>query len=132
MRDRNTRQVHQTVTYLIAGIWLVNGLLCKVLNLVPRHQLIVSRILGGEYAGLLTKAIGVAEILLAIWIISLIKARLCALVQITMVAVMNIVEFWLVPDLLLFGRANAIFATIFIGLVYYHEFVLNQKAPLHG
>ena len=37
---------HQVLHYLIAAVWLANGLFCKVLNLVPRHQQIVARILG--------------------------------------------------------------------------------------
>jgi hypothetical protein len=29
---------YQLLNYLIAAVWLVNGLFCKVLNLVPRHD----------------------------------------------------------------------------------------------
>ena len=43
------------------------------------------------------------------------------------VATMNGMEFILVPDLLLWGRFNSIFALLFIGLVYYNEFVLNKQ-----
>jgi hypothetical protein len=43
---------------LIAAAWLVNGLFCKVLNFVPRHEEIVRRILGDEYSVFLTKASG--------------------------------------------------------------------------
>lgn len=43
------------------------------------------------------------------------------------VATMNIIEFIVVPDLLLWGRLNVVFACMFIGLVYYNEFVLNKK-----
>ncbi len=39
-------RLHQLLTYAIASVWLVNGLFCKVLNWVPRHQFIVARILG--------------------------------------------------------------------------------------
>jgi len=115
------------LTGLIAVVWIANGLFCKVLNLVPRHQLIVSRILGGEYAGLWTKAIGVAEIFMAIWILSGIKTRLNAVTQIIVVATMNIMEFILAPDLLLFGRVNSIVALMFILVIYYNEYVLNKK-----
>jgi hypothetical protein len=40
---------------------------------------------------------------------------------------MNTLEFILVPDLLLWGRANAIFAFMLIGVIYFNEFYLNQK-----
>jgi len=49
-------------TFLTIGIslvWLINGLFCKVLDFVPRHELIVSRILGTEYTLILTKLIGI-------------------------------------------------------------------------
>jgi hypothetical protein len=94
-----------------------------VLNLVPRHQQIVSRILGDTYAPLLTKAIGFSEIIMTIWIISGIFPRLNAWTQIIIIATMNILEFTLVPDLLLWGKANALFAFLFILLIYYKSFV---------
>ncbi len=119
--------IHILLTYLIASVWIINGLFCKVLNLVPRHEQIVSRILGNDYSGVLTKAIGISEILMAIWILSKIKSRLCATTQIVIVAAMNTIEFFLAPDLLLFGKLNSLIALIFIGLVYYNEFALNKK-----
>lgn len=119
--------MHRTIKYFIATVWLVNGLFCKVLNFVPRHQLIVSRILGNEYAVFLTKAIGIAEVIMAFWILSAYRARISAITQMAVVASMNIIEFLIVPDLLLFGKLNAFFASLFIILVYYNEFVLNKK-----
>ncbi len=114
-------------TALIVLVWLANGLLCKVLNLVPRHQMIVARILGDDYAPPLTKAIGVSEILMVVWILSGIKPRWCAIFQIAIVAIMNVLEFYLVPDLLLFGHMNIVFATGFIAIVYINQFVLKPQ-----
>ncbi len=108
------------LTIGIALVWLINGLFCKLLNLVPRHQMIVSSILGKDYSYIATKTIGVLEVLMFIWIISKIKSRLCALTQIIVIAIMNIIEFIFVPHLLLFGRANIIIATIFIFIIFYH------------
>ncbi len=45
--------IHQIATILIAGVWVVNGLFCKVLNLTPRHESIVARILGDAHAHVL-------------------------------------------------------------------------------
>jgi hypothetical protein len=118
--------LHKILTVLISLVWLVNGLFAKVLGLVPRHQQIVARILGDNYAMIATKAIGVSEILMFLWVISRIKTRLCAISQIIIVAVMNTLEFILVPDLLLFGKLNSVIALIFIFTVYYNEFVLNS------
>jgi uncharacterized membrane protein YphA (DoxX/SURF4 family) len=119
--------IHKILTILIALVWLANGLLCKVLNLVPRHQQIVGRILGETHAGLLTKLIGVSEILMAVWIISGIKSRLNAMAQMIIIGLMNCIEFVLAPDLLLWGKANSVFAFIFIALIYYNEFKLRKK-----
>lgn len=124
----NTQRKHQILTTLIAAVWLVNGLFCKVLNLVPRHQEIVSNILGSSHSRLLTILIGLSELLMCLWILSGIFSRLNAITQIAIIATMNILEFVLVPDLLLWGKLNALFAFLFIILVYYNEFNLNKKA----
>ena len=64
---------------------------------------------------------------MAVWIISRIKQRLNAITQIIIIAVMNTLEFLLVPDLLLWGKLNSLFAFTFILFIYYNEFVLNTK-----
>ena len=124
MTDRNT---HSIGTLFMAAVWLANGLLCKVLNLVPRHEQIVARILGNDYSRPLTMLIGLSEIVMVIWILTKYKPTFNAIAQMTVVATMNILEFVLAPDLLLWGRFNAVFALIFIALVYYNEFVLNKQ-----
>ncbi len=119
--------IYRLLHYLIALVWLVNGLFCKVLNGVPRHREIVARILGGEYADLFTRAIGLAEIAMAAWVASGIMPRVNALAQVAIIALMNVLEFALVPDLLLWGRLNALFAFLFISLILYNEFYLKDK-----
>jgi hypothetical protein len=115
------------LNFLIATVWIANGLFCKVLNLVPRHQEIVARILGNEHSRLLTVLIGLSETGMAIWILSRIRSRVNAIAQILIIATMNTLEFFLAPDLLLWGKANAIFAFIFILLIYYNEFHFYKK-----
>lgn len=114
--------LHTFLTIAIALVWLINGLYCKVLNLVPRHELIVTRILGEGYAPLLTPLIGALEILMAAWILSGVRSRWCSLTQALLVALMNTIEFVLAPDLLLFGRINAVVAAFFIAVVLMNEF----------
>ena len=121
-------RIHTILTYCIAMVWMANGLFCKVLNLVPRHEQIVARILGETYARPLTLAIGLAEIGMAIWVLSRIKPRLNAVLQMAVVAIMNTLEFFMVPDLLLWGKLNAFFAFLFVLLIYYHEFHLTKKS----
>lgn len=118
---------YSLINVLIAAVWLVNGLLCKVLNLVPRHQEIVKEILSTEYAGLLTILIGIAEVVMTVWILSNYKPKWNAVIQIVIIAVMNIIEFTMVPHLLLWGRLNIVFAAMFIALIYFNEFHLNKK-----
>ena len=113
------------LNFLIALVWLVNGLLCKVLALVPRHQRIVARILGENHSAMRTKVIGASEVVMALWIVSGIRPTLNAIMQIVIIAVMNVMEFVLAPDLLLWGRFNAVFAFLFILLIFYNEFFLR-------
>jgi DoxX-like protein len=122
--------ISKLLNYCIAVVWLANGLFCKVLNLVPRHQQIVSRILGEQYSVVFTKAIGIAETAMAIWIVSGIWPRLNAITQIAVIAIMNLLEFILVPDLLLWGRLNLLFAGMFILIIWYNSFYLRLK-PVH-
>ena len=119
--------INKLLNYLIAAVWLVNGLFCKVLNGVPRHQEIVARVLGNEHAALLTRLIGLAEIAMAVWIVSCYRPRLNAIMQIMVIAIMNILEFILVPDLLLWGRFNILFAFLFMLLIGYNEYFLRHK-----
>ncbi len=119
--------LHKILTVLISLVWLVNGLFAKVLGLVPRHQQIVARILGESYAFIATKAIGTFEILMFVWVISRFKSRFCAVTQISIVAVMNTLEYYIAPDLLLFGKLNSVIAIFFICTVYYNEFILNRS-----
>ena len=118
---------NKVLNCLIAAVWLANGLFCKVLNLVPRHQEIVARILGSDHAELLTKMIGFAEIAMAVWVVSGYRSRVNAIMQVMIIGAMNLMEFFLVPDLLLWGRFNLLFAFLFILLIGYNEYYLKPK-----
>ena len=121
------KQLSIILTYVIAFVWIANGLFCKVLNLVHRHQEIVARILGDDYARPLTFLIGISEVIMAIWILSRYKSKWNAWTQIGVVGLMNTLEFILVPDLLLWGKLNSVFAFMFILVVYFQEFKLRSK-----
>lgn len=119
-------QTYKILNIGIAAVWFVNGLFCKVLQFVPRHEQIVARILGNEAARPLTLLIGLAEVGMALWVLSRVRSRLCALLQIIVVAAMNLLELIFVPDLLLWGKFNSLFAAGFLAIVGYNEFVLKQ------
>lgn len=122
------RLINQILTFLIAGIWLVNGLFCKVLNWVPRHELIVARFFGESYSRFLIIVIGVFEILMAIWILSGFKPKINALFQIAIIAIMNLMEFIWAKDLLLWGSGNLIFAILLIVTIYFNSFLLSKPS----
>ncbi len=99
-----------------------------MLHLVPRHTEIVAGILGPDYARPLTIIIGLSEIAVAIWILMDRYRRPTAVVQILIILTMNTVESLLVPDLLLWGYFNPVFALFFCGLIYVHGFQTPQHA----
>ncbi|UAY51982.1 DoxX-like family protein [Ferruginibacter albus] len=111
---------HKIITIFIALVWFINGAICKLLNYVPRHQKIVARILGEQHAGLFTIFIGAAEIIMAFWIISGRYIQLNCWTQIIIIAIMNILEFFMASDLLLWKRFNLVFAFLFILLIYFN------------
>lgn len=119
--------VNKLLTYAIALVWLLNGLFCKLLNFVPRHQQIVGRILGDDHSFILIKIIGALEVLMVVWILSGIKPRLCALMQILIIGTMNVIEITLAPDLLLYGRANIFPALLLMSVIFVNEFFLRSK-----
>lgn len=125
------KRIYLLLNYCIATVWLINGLFCKVLNFVPRHEEIVARILSSHYSRMLTIGIGLSEMIMAVWILSGVHSRLNAAAQIIIIAVMNILEFILVPDLLLWGKFNSLFAFLFILLIYFNAFHINPKQPDH-
>jgi hypothetical protein len=122
------KRLHKSLTFFIAAVWFVNGFFCKLLDMVPRHELIVSRTLGPQFAMPLTKIIGALEVLMSVWIVSRIMPRINAITQIMVIATMNALEFFLVPDLLLWGKGNAVFAFLLIMLIAYNGFYLNRSA----
>ncbi len=113
--------LNRFVTLGIAAVWFVNGLFCKVLNFTPRHELIVKEILRLPSSRFFTVTIGILEVFMAIWILSGIKSRLNAITQIIVIGLMNILEYIMVPELLLWGRMNLIFAFMFMSLIAINE-----------
>lgn len=125
----STTNMHSSklLTIFIALVWLVNGLVAKVLNLVPRHTEIVANILGEENARPLTILIGCSEIAMAVWIYLDWYRKPTAIAQIAIILTMNTLESLLVPDLLLWGYFNPVFAALFCGLIWYHGFRMKAQ-----
>ena len=119
--------IHTILTILISLVWLINGLFAKVLGFVPRHQEIAAKILGNGISFIAVKVIGVLEIGMFIWVISRKYSRLAAIMQIAVVLTMNVLEYIIAPELLLFGRLNIVIAVFFVSVVYFNEFILKPK-----
>lgn len=105
-----------------AAVWLVNGVWCKLIDGVPRHREIVARILGEDHSLALTRMIGAGEVVMAAWILSGIRWKWSCAAQIAAVLMMNVIEFFVVPDVLLFGRFNSIVALGYVSLVAWAGF----------
>ncbi|MEK0450125.1 MAG: hypothetical protein RL088_2393 [Verrucomicrobiota bacterium] len=85
----------------IASVWVFHGLYSKILNRIPRHREIVSRVLGERFAGPATKIIGAMEVLMGLWILSGFERTLCAGVQTVGLFVMNALEIRFARDVLI-------------------------------
>lgn len=127
----NAHAISKIITWLIACVWLLNGIYAKVLGFVPRHEMIAARVLGETYSRELIVAIGLAEVCMAAWVVSRIYPRVCAATQVAAVVMMNVLEFFLARDLLMWGGLNAMFASIFCAIVIGNE-LLHARANKRG
>ena len=93
--------VQKMATLAIASVWVFHGLYSKILNGIPRHRQIVSRVLGERFAGPATKFIGAMEVLMGLWILSGFERTLCAAVQTVGLFAMNALEIRFARDVLI-------------------------------
>lgn len=121
------RHIYEAITYSNAAIWFVNGLLCKVLNMVPRHEQIVARIVGDSFSRPSIIMIGMSELIMSVWVLMPQDRKFNVFVQISIVLLMNVIEYIIAPDLLLWGRFNILFALLFSMAIYYKEFILGKQ-----
>lgn len=121
------RSLYQILRISFAVVWFVNGFYCKILGMIPRHEFIVAKILGFEYAQQLTLYIGLGEVIMGFWILSGYKAKFNAVIQIGLVLLMNTLEVILVPELLLWGSMNMLFAILFVILIFINEFIIAKR-----
>jgi hypothetical protein len=84
----------RAAAWLVATVWLVNGAYNKLLRGSPRHLAIVQSIPGfagatGEHVLML---VGIAEVAIALWVLSARQPRHCAVAQTVSLLSMNLVE----------------------------------------
>lgn len=119
------KKIQRLIDLMLAAVWLTMGLYCKVLGQVPRHEAIVAEVLSTNLAVWLTPLIGLGECTLAIWIATGLYRKGSASVQILLVITMNMLEFTLAVDHLLWGPLNFLVAILFCILVYWNGFIFN-------
>jgi uncharacterized membrane protein YphA (DoxX/SURF4 family) len=76
----------------IAAVWLYEGFWCKLLGRDPRQGQVVEAVpyFGPRAAVFFLKALGAAEIGLAVWALSGIAPRLCAATQTVLLVTLNV------------------------------------------
>ncbi len=116
--------------FAIAAVWLFHGFYSKLLGGIPRHEMIVGRILGETNAGWGTAAVGLGEIALGLWIVSGRQRIPCAAVQTAGIFAMNSIEIWLARDLLISASGMVALNVIFLALVWW--WALAPKATPIG
>ena len=104
---------------LIASVWLFHGIYSKIFDGIPRHRLIVGRIIGEGIAGRATIVIGALEVLLGIWVFSGWRRRACAFAQTAAIVCMNALEISLARDLLISATGMVALNVAFLALVWY-------------
>src|SRR4051812_24243213 len=92
---------HVLAQIVIGSVWVFHGLYSKILDGIPRHRLIVGKILGPAHATILTKAIGLLELSLGFWVFTGWRATVCAAVQTGAIVIMNSLEILLARALLI-------------------------------
>ena len=104
---------------VIGSVWVFHGLYSKILNGIPRHRLIVGKILGAGNAGIATKAIGLLEVLLGLWAFTGWQPVGCAVVQTAAIVTMNALEITLAGELLISAVGMVILNLGFLALVWF-------------
>lgn len=120
--------LYRILNIFIALVWLLNGFYAKILGKVPRHEQIITEILQTKNPEFFVILIGIAEIMMAVWILTCKYSKVNAILQSFVIILMNIFEFTFVPELLLWGRMNLIFSLLFVLLILWNEFYLSPHA----
>ena len=122
------RPFHLALRILVGSVWVFHGLYSKLLDGIPRHRLIVARVLGDEIAAVATVGIGVLEILLGVWAFTHRLPRACAGVQTAAIVTMNSLEIARAPDLLISAPGMLLLNAAFLSLGWYSA----TRPPLHA
>jgi hypothetical protein len=75
----------------IAAVWLYEGLWCKLLGRAPSQVQVVTAVprLGPRFGPAFLKALGVVEVVIAVWVMTGIAPGTCAITQTALLVVLN-------------------------------------------
>lgn len=110
---------HLVARLVVGSVWVFHGLYSKIFDGIPRHRLIVGKILGTANAGIATKTIGLLEVLLGLWAFTEWQPMGCAVVQSAAIMAMNTLEIILACELLISAIGMVILNLGFLSLVWY-------------
>jgi hypothetical protein len=111
--------VTKTVAQILIGsVWVFHGLYSKLLNGIPRHRMIVAKILGATNARSATIAIGCLEVLVGVWAFTGWHSVSCAVVQTAAIVSMNTLEIALAGELLISAFGMVILNLGFLALIW--------------
>ena len=111
--------VHALAQIVIGSVWVFHGLYSKILNGIPRHRLIVGKILGMRRAQVAIQAIGVMELLLGVWAFSGWQPMWCVSIQTAAIVAMNSLEILLARELLISAIGMLVLNCGFLSLVWW-------------
>src|SRR6187397_2771561 len=112
---------------LIGAVWVFHGLYSKILNGIPRHQLIVARVLGERWARPATKLIGGAEVLLGVWVFTGLASVECAAVQTLAIVSMNALEIVRARSLLISAPGMVLLNLCFLAVIWHWALVAPRS-----
>src|SRR6476620_6477916 len=109
---------HLLAQIIVGGVWVFHGLYSKVFNRIPRHQMIVAKVLGARIARPATILIGVLEFLLGVWVFTGWWPVVCVSVQTAALVGMNILEILLARELLISAPGMVVLNIILLSVAW--------------
>ena len=75
----------------IAAVWLYEGLWCKLLGRAPSQVQVVTAVprLGPRFGPAFLKALGLVEVVMAVWVTTGIAPGTCAITQVALLVALN-------------------------------------------